>query len=357
MRRHPMLSRRLAPLARTSLVASDADDRSEDMCMLPNSDDILDDAGENARKTLPFDTALAITPLLVPLGAGILWDDVAHATRMVTESINQAWIPVDGGAYQIAILTPTINGILVPSISFVLGTLCATTIGQLRQRQVELRECINLESCELNVLRAQLVEARIEEDLRARLLRYVHGYVTRVISESRADTSIRTVERAGVADNELVGLLGALYEATEGHKLPQHILDAQSASVRALNGYRSRRLAALASTFPTVHWVVLVLCATSIVLLFLIESDQEVLRFLDSVQLRVLFTCLVGCFAGIASVILDLINPFRGMSRADGATFQLFSIRASLAYEMCCTTVPEPPNAADQSASRASSTG
>ena len=43
---------------------------------------------------------------------------------------------VDGGAYEIAILTPTINGVVMPALSIAFGTLTATTINTLRQRQL-----------------------------------------------------------------------------------------------------------------------------------------------------------------------------------------------------------------------------
>ena len=64
--------------------------------------------------------------------------------------------------------------------------------------------------------------------------------------------------------------------------------------VSSLNMHRSVRLAALDTVFPPLHWLFLSLLSTSVLTCFLLESDQETILFLDNVQLRLLFTMLVG---------------------------------------------------------------
>ena len=61
----------------------------------------------------------------------------------------KTWIPVDGGAYSIEILTPSINGIVLPSLCILFATLVSTTITQLRDRQLAVRECLNTEASDL----------------------------------------------------------------------------------------------------------------------------------------------------------------------------------------------------------------
>ena len=75
----------------------------------------------------------------------------------------------------------------------------------------------------------------------------------------------------------------------------------------------------------------LTLCALSILTAFLIESDQEVLRFLDSIQICILWTMLTGVFVAIGALMLDLGEPFRGSFRVDSSTYQLVVMRAELA--------------------------
>lgn len=49
----------------------------------------------------------------------------------------------------------------------------------------------------------------------------------------------------------------------------------------------------------------------------------QALQFLDLLQLRVLFTLLVGALAGIASICIDLSELFRGSFSITASTAQL----------------------------------
>ena len=75
--------------------------------------------------------------------------------------------------------------------------------------------------------------------------------------------------------------------------------------------------------------------ASSIVLAFLLETDQEVLRFLDALQLRLLFTILIGVFSALAALVVDLADPFRGAYRITPTVAQLFPLRAAFDYDVC----------------------
>ena len=89
------------------------------------------------------------------------------------------------------------------------------------------------------------------------------------------------------------------------------------------DSHRSERLAALLGGFPPIHWFVLSQLAISILLAFLIESNQEVLQFLNSLQLRVLFALIVAVCSGTATLCLDLTDPFRGRFSVVTATAQI----------------------------------
>ena len=60
------------------------------------------------------------------------------------------------------------------------------------------------------------------------------------------------------------------------------------------------------------HWVVLSQLSLSIILSFFFETNQDVLQFLNSLQLRTLFSMLVLVFSGTAALCVDLSDPFRG---------------------------------------------
>ena len=73
---------------------------------------------------------------------------------------NRNWESVDGNAYEIAVLEPTLTGIVLPAVSITLGTLLATTVGTLRERQVEIRSCLNREASEISVLESSVEPRR-----------------------------------------------------------------------------------------------------------------------------------------------------------------------------------------------------
>ena len=93
---------------------------------------------------------------------------------------------------------------------------------------------------------------------------------------------------------------------------------------------RSERLALLTTTFPAVHWLSMALLGGSLLGIFALLADDQVLQFLDNLQLRLLFTFLVGSLTGIAAVCIDLNDPFRGSFTVAPALDQLFGLRDDL---------------------------
>jgi hypothetical protein len=58
---------------------------------------------------------------------------------IVAEYSGGVGVMVDGNAFAATLLRPTVNGVVVPTLSIALGTLLATTVNVLRDRQVEHR--------------------------------------------------------------------------------------------------------------------------------------------------------------------------------------------------------------------------
>jgi len=100
--------------------------------------------------------------------------------------------------------------------------------------------------------------------------------------------------------------------------------------IQSLNHHRSARLAEIQTSYPAVHWAVLILLGSSIFLNFLIESDQAALQFYNSLRLRLLFTVLAGVGAAVASLCADLNDPFRGNFRITPSASQLYVVRKVL---------------------------
>jgi hypothetical protein len=55
--------------------------------------------------------------------------------------------------------------------------------------------------------------------------------------------------------------------------------------------------------------------AVSICMAFLMETNQELLIFLNSIQLRLLWTMLIGTFSALGVVCYDLCDPFGGSNK------------------------------------------
>jgi hypothetical protein len=278
-------------------------------------------------------------PFVVPFavfhtfeGAMSLFHDIINII-----SIDVKWVMVDGGQYQATILAPTINGVVLPTLSISLATLVAQTITNLRQRENAIRTCLNKEVSDMRTLQSA-VESIFggTDELRAEkynLIVLMAVYMSRVFCESQAKS---TAELRNT-DKVLSPVNSELYTMSKIFGIYQRPPSAGGSSLDAgfaqslivgLNGHRSLRLASLDTVFPPIHWLFLCLLATSVLACFLLESDQETILFLDNVQLRLLFTMLVGGMSFTALLCIDLLYPFG--KENDSSSKLLLELRTSL---------------------------
>ena len=80
----------------------------------------------------------------------------------------------------------------------------------------------------------------------------------------------------------------------------------------SLNNHRSERVATTLSDFPVIHWMLLIFLYASINIAFFIDSNQGVLQYLNSPQLRILFAMIVGVGSGSVVLLKGLDDPFQG---------------------------------------------
>ena len=112
-------------------------------------------------------------------------------------------------------------------------------------------------------------------------------------------------------------------EATRKGLLDDPFLFYLPETLRQIDYNRSTRLANLLTSYPAQHWIIISMLYFSIVLCFLEESDGAAVQFLGGVQLRGLFTILVGVSSAIGSLLIDLNDPFRGNFSIKQTTDQL----------------------------------
>jgi len=165
----------------------------------------------------------------------------------------------------------------------------------------------------------------------------MHGYISVIIEECSIG-AIEAIE-AKQPDNNFSGndleVLAEMLHGVDGASVArQSSVGTATDMITSLNTHRSRRLAALLSGFPRLHWAVLAVTSASLLVAFLLESNQTATQFLNSFQLRLLFGMVVsvGSFASV--LFADLWDPFQGSFCVTTATAQLEQLRDQIALDV-----------------------
>ena len=312
-----------------------------------------------------FRLAITIFPVIVPLLAFLGYPATVDAFHNLL-SLSRSWYSVDGGQAEAELITPILNGIVQPAAAITFATIVGGTLTSLRSRQVSIRTCLNKEACDIRQLVAtvDVIFQHPEDTERRRAIKgQLRAYVSRLIVESRAGGGRRWYSLGAdlaaiskTSESELDGIMQMMYRSASPSSLqppgepPTRLSDASlmyepvrvaaPGLLQALNAQRSTRLAEIQTSYPAVHWAILILLGFSIFVNFLIESDQAALQFLDSLRLRLLFTILSGVGAAVAALCVDLNDPFRGNFRITPSADQLYILRAAL-EEPCVLGEPK----------------
>ena len=278
--------------------------------------------------TIPPLTALALLP-----GLSFLTENFLQIFRMAE--------PVDGGRLSVELLQPIVNGVVLPTFSIALGTLFATTINVLRQRQVDIRADLNNEVCELRLLRRAIFGCfgtYQHAANRRRALKMLRQYSLRLTAESSAG-GIGLLEDmqdggGGIAENELDSLSAMLHGTAGASAARQNSIDVAHNCISTLNRHRSSRVALLTSGFPAIHYGILAFLSLGIIVIFLFESNLQALQFLNKTQLQLLFSMLVGVCSTNAALCFDLADPFRGSFSVTSAARQLTALTVTLEEDL-----------------------
>jgi len=321
-----------------SLITGDEDCLSED-------NDNIDRGIVIGKLSIPaqlIDDAIKYIPFIAPVLAFFTYEEIVKIFDFVIELVaNNNWKAVDGGVFSLQTLTPAINGIVLPTASILFATLSGTTITTLRQRQLDIRTCLNKEASEIRILQATVdcypSSTTTEElDFQDKCRAYLIQYTARLITESQPEAVLSNLKNKGFMESEMNGFIVQLNEmATQppstAKSLPNPIILSESFGVISrLNSYRSERISALQSTFPALHFLIVFALGGSICLVFLMETDQKILIFLNAVQLRLLWSILIGTLTSLGTVCYDLSQPFRGSYQIASSIDQLYTIREVL---------------------------
>ena len=281
------------------------------------------------------DNFFLIAAFLPAIIAFVSWEGISFGLSEFLDMVGVVGTK-DGNYFSNNLLRPTITGVVVPVISIALATLVSTTVNVLRQRQVDLRAHVNKEACELRLLRRAvfgMYGTRQHAGRRARALALMCGYVDQLITECE-EGAVDVLEElqlnGGIAFNELDQLSAMLHGIDGASAARQGSVSAADDLIVSLNGHRSDRVATLLSVFPDIHWGILAGLSVSIIFAFLLTSNQQVLQYLNSIQLRFMFATIVGVCSGTATLCYDLSTPFSGTFSISGASTQLADIKVYL---------------------------
>lgn len=104
---------------------------------------------------------------------------------------------------------------------------------------------------------------------------------------------------------------------------PRPLLDKIRTLIQTVRSERKARWIAVTSMhFPLAHYLTLCLLVVSILVAFLVTTDEADFIFLQGLQVRILWSVLVTCFSSLAVVCVDLSDAFSG-AYAVAKDFQL----------------------------------
>ncbi|KAL3796194.1 hypothetical protein ACHAWO_010474 [Cyclotella atomus] len=276
---------------------------------------------------------VAVVPFLL---AFLFWENISLGLATFIDEYGAVGRAADGNQFANSLIRPTITGVVVPVISIALATLLSNTVNILRDRQLQLRSLINKEACDLRLLRRAIFGifgTRQHAGRRSRALGLMTLYVEQLDRECQQG-SIEMLENielsGGIATNELDRLSSMLHGVEGAAASRQGSVEFADDIIARLNEYRSDRVALLLTDFPDLHWVVLSALSVSICIMFLLESNQSLNQYLNSIQLRSLFALLVGVFSTTATLCLDLDDPFTGSFSINSASAQIGDLRLCL---------------------------
>jgi hypothetical protein len=291
-----------------------------------------------------FDPYLVLIPLLFNVLAFTSFhaveDSYEYMYEMFAKAMGVNFKFVDGGNIQAQMISPTLNGIVLPTASLLFSTMVSNTIGTLRGRIQDIKMCLNKEAADIFKLSTLLdlypddgyfnhMTKESVSSLRKQCKQYLQLYTEQLISESQDgydhDSPDMTSQVQGQELYKTIQYYAAYANNTTS--IPTHVLTDSLTLIDRLDDNRMTRMTLLRAPYPVLHYMILGVLATAIIFAFLMQTNQDLLQFMNDVQLTLLWTMLVGALSLIGLVIYDLNGPFRGSYRVTNAIRQLSSIR------------------------------
>ena len=248
--------------------------------------------------------------------------------RLVKWVSEDSWLPDTPEKLSLLsnVVTQVVNGPVVTSISVLFATLMSVTISTLHSRQQDVQVSLINEIEALRNLQT-LVSSPLyyrylteEEKLTmAERMEVLRNVVTEesVSEHSRPQKHLNPHEYIELQSDYLL----VACDQIELHWLanpkrrenPNPLLTKIRELVQYVRTERKNRWIAVTSMhFPIAHYLTLGLLVVSILIAFLVATDEADFLFLQGLQVRVLWSVLVTCFSSLAVVCADLADAYSG---------------------------------------------
>lgn len=248
--------------------------------------------------------------------------------RLVIWASDDSWFAdtAENINLQSNVITQVVNGPVVTSISVLFATLISVTISTLHSRQQDVQSSLineieALRGLEL-LISSPLYKRYTNDSERIAIFDRIEVLRMIVTTESRAEHSrpkrqSNPHEFIELKSNDLLLLCDEIENMYLAHPKqredPRPLLSKIRDLVASVRAERKNRWVAVTSMhFPMAHYLTLGLLVVSILVAFLVTTDEAEFIFLRGLQVRMLWSVLVTCFSSLAVVCADLADAFSG---------------------------------------------
>jgi hypothetical protein len=329
------------PFAKRPLVSVDQCSRGGARATFPQSDagyTVQSTSTSSVEYILAEKSALRLTPgrrrvlwWMVPaIAAVVSYLSFGHVSSMFHSLVlwisNDTWFPDTDEKVNLQsnVITQVVNGPVVTSISVLFATLISVTVSSLHSRQQDVQVSLINEIQALRQLQA-LLSSPLHHNFLSAAERHVADEQVDLLGVC-VSTEARTTQRRPhktnhheYIDSQSAQLLTFCDEIElsylvkpRGRHDPRMLLGRIRETVASVRTERKNRWVAVTSQFPAVHYFTLGLLVVSILLSFLVTTDEAEFIFLKGLQVRILWSVLVTCFSSLAVVCGDLADVYSG---------------------------------------------
>lgn len=232
-----------------------------------------------------------------------LFDETSRVFhRLLDYASGHNWVPADGGRYIADVTKTALTGPVTFSVSILFSSLVGLTVSTLNARQTSLQKLfVNLhqEGQELKNLLEEC-PAEIRDQGLDLLTLFMH----------RLDQTIRTPDQESTAtalrlNQELHDLTQLVHQ--RGKEINNDMILAEIyASLGRIKNVRIELWAAYSNNFSVAHYTNMIVLASALLFIFLLQTDSGAMLFLLDFQLSICWALLIGAYSLLAAVIIDL---------------------------------------------------